>query len=59
MQQFFYIRFLVRKGSHFGGCLSRKVNNMINKEDKVTNTNMPYRNLTSKEYINKIKNGEI
>ena len=32
---------------------------IINKEDKVTNSNMPYRNLTSKEYINKIKNGEI
>ena len=29
------------------------------KEDKVTNSNMPYRNLTSKEYINKIKNGDM
>ena len=28
-------------------------------EDKVTNNNMPYRNLTSKEYINKLKNGII
>ena len=27
--------------------------------DIVTNTNMPYRNITSKEYINKLKNGEI
>ena len=27
--------------------------------DIVTNTNMPYRNLTSKECINKLKNGEI
>ena len=26
------------------------------KEDKVTNSNMSYRNLTSKEYINKLKN---
>lgn len=31
----------------------------MTKEDKVTNFNMPYRNLTSKEYINKLKNGEI
>lgn len=31
----------------------------MDKEDKVTNSNMPYRNLTSKEYINKIKRGEI
>ena len=31
----------------------------MDKEDKVTNSNMPYRNLTSKEYIDKIKNGEI
>ena len=31
----------------------------MNKEDKVNNTNMPYRNLTSKEYINKLKNCEI
>lgn len=31
----------------------------MNKEDKVNNTNMPYRNLTFKEYINKLKNGEI
>ena len=28
-------------------------------EDKVTNSNMPYRNLTSKEYINKLKSNEI
>ena len=28
-------------------------------EDKVTNSNMPHRNLSSKEYINKLKNGEI
>ena len=27
----------------------------MNKEDKVTNFNMSYRNLTSKEYINKLK----
>ena len=27
----------------------------MTKEDKVTNSNMPYRNLTSKEYINKFK----
>lgn len=26
-------------------------------EGKVTNSNMPYRNLTFKEYINKLKNG--
>ena len=31
----------------------------MTKEDKVTNSNMPYRNITFKEYINKIKNGEI
>ena len=31
----------------------------MNKEDKVTNSNMPYRILTSKEYINKLKNREI
>ena len=31
----------------------------MTKEDKVTNSNMPYRNLTSKEYISKLKNGEI
>ena len=31
----------------------------IIEEDKVTNSNMPYRNLNSKEYINKLKNGEI
>ena len=31
----------------------------MTKEDKVTNYNMPYRNLTSKEYINKLKNGLI
>ena len=31
----------------------------MTKEDKVTNSNMPYRNLTSKEHINKLKNGEI
>ena len=29
------------------------------KKDKVTNSNMPYRNITSKEYINKLKNGVI
>ena len=28
----------------------------MTKEDKVTNSNMPYINLTSKEYINKHKN---
>ena len=27
----------------------------MTKEGKVTNSNMPYRNLTSKEYINKLK----
>ena len=32
---------------------------MTYKEDKVTNSNMPYRNLTSKEYIDKLKSGEI
>ena len=32
---------------------------MNNKDDTVTNSNMPYRNLTSKEYINKLKNGLI
>ena len=31
----------------------------MTKEDKVTNYNMPYRKLTSKEYINKLKNGLI
>lgn len=31
----------------------------MTKEDKVTNSNMPYRNLTFKEYIIKLKNGEI
>ena len=31
----------------------------MTKEDKVTNSNMPYRNITYKEYINKIKSGEI
>lgn len=31
----------------------------MTKEDKVTNSNMPYSNITSKEYINKLKNGEI
>lgn len=31
----------------------------MTKEDKVTNSNMPYRNLISKEYINKLKNGLI
>ena len=31
----------------------------MKKEYKVTNSNMPYRNLTSKEYINKLKNGLI
>ena len=28
----------------------------MTKEDKVTNSNMLYRNITSKEYINKLKN---
>ena len=28
----------------------------MTKEDKVTNYNMLYRNITSKEYINKYKN---
>lgn len=28
-------------------------------QDKVINSNMPYRNISSKEYINKLKNGEI
>ena len=28
----------------------------MTREDKVTNYNMPYRNLTSKEYIIKLKN---
>ena len=32
---------------------------MNNKEDKVTNLNMLYRNLTFKEYINKLKNKEV
>ena len=27
----------------------------MTKEDKFTNSNMPYRNLTFKEYINKLK----
>ena len=31
----------------------------ISKEDKVTNSNMLYRNLISKEHINKVKNREI
>ena len=31
----------------------------MNNEIKVTNSNMPYKNLTSKEYINKLKSGEI
>lgn len=31
----------------------------MTKKDKVINSNMPYRNLTSKEYINKLKNCEI
>lgn len=31
----------------------------MTKEDKVTNSNIPYRNLTFKEYINKLKNGLI
>ena len=31
----------------------------MNKKDKVSNSNMPYRNLTSKEYINKLKNRKI
>lgn len=29
------------------------------KEDKVTNSNIPYRNLTSKKYVNKLKDGII
>ena len=29
------------------------------KKDKVINSNILYRNLTSKEYINKLKNGEL
>ena len=28
----------------------------MNKEDKVTNSNMPYKNLIFKEYIIKLKN---
>lgn len=28
----------------------------MNKEYKIINSNMSYRNLTSKEYINKLKN---
>lgn len=31
----------------------------MTKEDKVINSNIPYRNLTFKEYINKLKNGLI
>ena len=31
----------------------------MTKEDKVTKSNMHYRNLISKEYINKLKNREI
>lgn len=31
----------------------------MDREDKVTNSNMPYRDMSSKEYINKLKNGEI
>lgn len=31
----------------------------MTKEDKVTNSNRSYRNLTSKEYINKLKNEVI
>lgn len=31
----------------------------MDKEDKVTNSNMPYRDMSSKEYINKLKNGDI
>ena len=31
----------------------------MNSEDKVTNSNMPYRNLTFKEYINKLKSGDV
>ena len=31
----------------------------MTKEDQVTNSNMPYRNLTFKEYIIKLKNEEI
>lgn len=32
---------------------------MASKEDKVTNSNMPYRNLTYREYSNKVKLGKI
>ena len=31
----------------------------MTEKDKVTNSNMPYRNLTFKEYINKLKSREI
>lgn len=31
----------------------------MTKEDKVNNSTISYRNLTSKEYINKLKNGLI
>ena len=31
----------------------------MTKEDKVTNSNISYRNLIFKKYINKLKNGEI
>lgn len=31
----------------------------MTKENKVTNSNMPYRNITSKKHINKLKNGVI
>ena len=30
-----------------------------NKEDLVTNSNMPYRDMSYKEYINKLKIGKI
>ena len=31
----------------------------MTKEDIVINFNMPYRNITFKEYINKLKNGDM
>ena len=31
----------------------------MTKKDKVTNSSMPYKNITSKEYINKLKTGLI
>ena len=47
---------ILRTNEDFGKLMNHP---KIMKEDKVTNSNMPYRNLTSKEYINKLKNGEI